>query len=495
MKKLFNKERYIYISLVITAMIYLMLFSPYTTLLNEYFGYDTALWHVIGRGITQGFVPYRDLFEHKGPLLFFIYAFSWCFREQRLAMFLVQWGFFSITLCFLYRLCLLFTNKIKALVGVLFFLLVFCGTIGEGGMSEEWSLPFIVITLYYAFRYLFTMQKKKEHPVSYGFLYGICFGCVAMIRLNNAAPIGGVILAFIIIMIKQKKVACILKNAIAFIFGMLIPMIPIALWYWIKDSLEYLWWGAFLFNFNYAVNAWDIRTLWEKIRPYLTAVPHLIVLLLTVAELKKKDEKQEGYWLLGIASTVTMVVLMFGYSYIHYFTIFLPFITIAFCILLEEFKIKLKKSRLLFILATFVLAVPFLWQAARNAGKSILFNTMGWYDKMEEEIRTFTEQIPEEDIDSVWGNGTAFSKVFCISGITPCFPYFDNAPVHYVMEPKMNDYTVEMFETNPPKWIIVATVGESHIDAMEKYIPEKYELYDILDGEKHLELYRLKEQQ
>lgn len=494
MKKIAEKESYIYIGLVIVAAVYLMLFSPYTTLLNNYFGYDTALWHVIGRGITQGFVPYRDLFEHKGPLLFFIYAFSWCFTEQRLAMFLVQWLFFSVTLCYLYRLCSLFTNKIKALGGVIFFLLVFCGTIGEGAMSEEWSLPFIVVTLYYAFCYLFMMQKEKEHPAVYGFLYGICFGCVAMIRLNNAAPIGGVILAFIIIMIKQKKISCIFKNAAAFLIGMVLPMIPIALWYWKNDALEYLWWGAFLFNFNYAVSAWEVRTLWEKVRPYLSAVPYLVVLLLTAGKIKEKDEKQDGYWLLGISATVTIAALMFGYSYMHYFTIFLPFIAIAFCMILEKFSVTLKKQKILLVFAAFVLAVPFLWQAARNAGKSILF-TIGWYDQLEEEIRVFMDQIPEEDRDSVWGNGTAFSRVFCVSGITPCFPYFDNAPVHYVMEPKMNDRTVEMFETDPPKWIVVATIGESHIDAMEKYIPEKYELYDVSDGEKHLELYRLKEQQ
>ena len=89
----------------------------------------------------------------------------------------------------------------------------------------------------------------------------------------------------------------------------------------------------------------------------------------------------------------------------------------------------------------------------------------------------------------------SFSKVYCISGITPCFPYFDNGNVHYVMEPKMNDRTVEMFENNPPKWIVVVSVSETHIEAMEEFIPKMYELYDVSEGQKHLELYRLKEVQ
>lgn len=490
------KEKYIYLLLCGTAVLFLLLFSPYTTLLNDYFGYDTALWHVIGRGMTQGFVPYRDLFEHKGPLLFFIYAFSWLFDNQRLAMFVLQSIFFCVTLIFLYKVCRLFLNQLKALIAVLFFLLVFCGTIGEGAMSEEWCLPFILITLYYSLKYLFKEQENREHPVSYGFLYGICFGVVSMIRLNNAAPIAGVILAFIVIMIRQKKIACIFKNAAAFLFGMILPMIPIVLWYWKEGAADYLVWGAFLFNFHYAVNAWDVRTLWEKVRPWLTAIPYFVLLPLVALNIKGKKEKNsaDGYLLIGIAATVTIAALMFGYSYMHYFTIFLPFVVIAFCMILNQWQDVMKKQKWLLAAGVFILVIPFLWQSARNVGKSILLNTQGWYDEMETEIRDFLSQIPEEERNSVWGNGSAFSKVFCISGITPCFPYFDNGAVHYVMEPKMNDRTVEMFENNPPKWIVVASIGEAHIAAMEKYIPEMYELYDVLDGEKHLELYRLIEE-
>lgn len=488
------KEKYVYLILCGTAVLYLLLFSPYTTLLNNYFGYDTALWHVIGRGITQGYVPYRDLFEHKGPLLFFIYAFSWLFEEQRLAMFAVQSVCFCITLVFLYKLCRLFTDQLKALAAVLFFLLVFCGTIGEGAMSEEWSLPFITVTLYISLKYLFEERNEREHPVVYGFLYGVCFGLVAMIRLNNAAPIAGVILGFLIVMGRQKKIACILKNAAAFLVGMVLPMLPIVWWYWKEDALGFLWWGAFLFNFHYAVNAGEVQPLWEIIRPWLMTFPYFVLLPVVIKEIKEKKEQRDGLLVFGTAATVTMVILMFGSSFLHYYTILLPMLTVGFCMLANRWMKSVKRQRYVYLAAMAALTLPFLWQAARNAGKTILFTTSGYYDELESEIRDFLSQIPEEERDSVWGNGTSFSKVFCIGGITPCFPYFDNGNVHYVMEPKMNDRTVEMFETNPPKWIVVSTIGEARIAAMEKYIPELYELYDVSEGEKHLELYRLKEE-
>ena len=35
---------------------------------------DSNLYFTIGRGMTRGLMPYRDLFDHKGPLIFLLYA-------------------------------------------------------------------------------------------------------------------------------------------------------------------------------------------------------------------------------------------------------------------------------------------------------------------------------------------------------------------------------------------------------------------------------------
>lgn len=57
----------------------------------------------------------------------------------------------------------------------------------------------------------------------------------------------------------------------------------------------------------------------------------------------------------------------------------------------------------------------------------------------------------------------------------------------------MQVQTGRMLAENPPKWIVVATVGEPQIEGLQEVIDEKYQLFDTLDGEKHLELYRLQQ--
>ncbi|MDO4877210.1 MAG: hypothetical protein Q3987_07505, partial [Oscillospiraceae bacterium] len=35
---------------------------------------DINCFFTVGRGITHGMVPYRDLYEQKGPLIYFLFA-------------------------------------------------------------------------------------------------------------------------------------------------------------------------------------------------------------------------------------------------------------------------------------------------------------------------------------------------------------------------------------------------------------------------------------
>lgn len=66
----YSKESKFYIFNIVSSIIFLLLFSPYTTPLNPYYGYDDNIFMIIGQGINKGYVPYKDLFDHKGPILF-----------------------------------------------------------------------------------------------------------------------------------------------------------------------------------------------------------------------------------------------------------------------------------------------------------------------------------------------------------------------------------------------------------------------------------------
>ena len=62
---------------------------------------DTNIYFTIGRGMTRGLMPYRDLFDHKGPLLFILYALGAAISDTSFI------GVFALeALCALRRRCM-----------------------------------------------------------------------------------------------------------------------------------------------------------------------------------------------------------------------------------------------------------------------------------------------------------------------------------------------------------------------------------------------------
>ena len=59
---------------LLCATLALLIATSSSPLYAANFWTDTNIYFTIGRGMTRGLMPYRDLFDHKGPLLFMLYA-------------------------------------------------------------------------------------------------------------------------------------------------------------------------------------------------------------------------------------------------------------------------------------------------------------------------------------------------------------------------------------------------------------------------------------
>ena len=62
---------------------------------------DVNCFFTVGRGILDGLVPYRDLYEQKGPVLYFVYALISLFsRDSYWGVFLLEVVTFGLFLYF-----------------------------------------------------------------------------------------------------------------------------------------------------------------------------------------------------------------------------------------------------------------------------------------------------------------------------------------------------------------------------------------------------------
>ena len=64
-----------YLLLLALSALFLLIFSLWTSpFYRHWYGCDCSFFTMVGRGITEGMVPYRDFFDLKGPYFFFIEA-------------------------------------------------------------------------------------------------------------------------------------------------------------------------------------------------------------------------------------------------------------------------------------------------------------------------------------------------------------------------------------------------------------------------------------
>ena len=59
------------------SAVFMLFASPYTTPLNAYYGYDSAVFMSFGKGITHGLRLYLDLYDNKGPMIFYFNALGY----------------------------------------------------------------------------------------------------------------------------------------------------------------------------------------------------------------------------------------------------------------------------------------------------------------------------------------------------------------------------------------------------------------------------------
>lgn len=453
------------------STLFILLFSAYTTVLNDYYGFDSAVFCVMGKGLLSGKIPYVDLFDHKGPMLYFVWALGLLIGNgTKWGVFFLQCLSLTISLYYIYKLCVLLktTNK-RCILLILFYLVLLCGVIYEGGLTEEWALPCDLICLYWAISYI--KDKLRYSTWIYGFFLGIFFSYVANMRINNAAVIGGVVFFLFFMMIVDKKYKDAVLCALMFVLGFAVIMVPIIIYFYMHDALYDMFYASILYNIVYASGGAS-----KSLKEILLFLGYegitIVICAIDLFRNRGDKNKRRTGGLLLFCSLIGGAACALGHPFQHYFMIFLPIIIVVICVVVSELT-DWKRTILLMLLVI----MPYSYQIARNAGKCFLFNFMGYYDEMFEGIRELGDIIPDEEKDSVWSLGITTSKYYAANDILPCYKIWDMPMV--LNENDMFRAEIEkMMEENPPKWIFGFDPENFYLDSVEQVLHEKYDVVE-----------------
>ncbi len=379
---------------------------------------DSAIFQTVGRYWTKGLLPYRDLFDHKGPFLFAANALGYRIMDSRYGVCVIQCLFMMAVSTIQFMIYRRLTEGQKwQLIGWTAFTLLWLSVCYNcGNLSEEYCLPFLILSVYGAYDWTQNRREEINHKCGWALVYGITIGSCLMTRATNAIGVCLAVAVISIYLIFSKRYMNLVKNGIALLSGLVISVAPFVFYFATKGAMKEMLFGTILYNIQYAK---DANTLFEYsfvvwAKCVFSFAPIVVLLFVGIAALFRK-EIGKGIMYCAVSAPMILMFLLSA-AYTHYYMIAIPYVFIDVIEIRElmglwKFKYKAVFARIVLIGMILVLAIGVI----RNKRK---YATDSYRD-----IYQILEVIPQDERNSFMAYQSS-EAVYLDMNITPGCPYF-----------------------------------------------------------------------
>ena len=222
---------------------------------------DSNTIFTVGKGVMNGLVMYRDLYEQKGPYTYFLYGSAYLISHTS---FIGVWIFevvaMTVSFVFIYKLFRKYSDDITSVLGLLIFamMLFYSSMWVDGGSVEEFVLPMYAFS---AYTFLDATENDKNISDKALIINGILAGLVFWSKYTMLGFYGFFMIMLIVFNFIKGKRGKIMRQCIVFLTGMLISTVPIAVYFIANGAVMDLINVYFLGNIsNYSVNSGSIVT-------------------------------------------------------------------------------------------------------------------------------------------------------------------------------------------------------------------------------------------
>lgn len=392
--------------LFVVSALFLLLTSFSTSMLFHAPSIDSDTFQLMGLNILHGRIPYVDLFDHKGPVLYLFDALGLSI-SLTWGVWLLQTFALTITTLLWYKSLSLLLHKqwqIGTCLLVGYFMLI---AYESGNMTEDWSLPFISYVIYVSIKAIYS--KSYSLSSLQLLMIGVCFAAVSLIRVNNIFTCLGFVIYIVFCNLKTKRYSYIFKGILLCILGFIIPVFCIVVWFYSlggPEAVKELFFGTITFNLEYMAKTSGGDSLFAM----KSLAPIIFFALLILFRFKSLIEIVVP----TILSYFLGIMVVGGSYYRHYFIVFIPLILLSIAMLLD-----VKRYKLLLFVSLGVCVVTAINPLVRL---SIFYASRKW-EVYQLRITQFTEMIKQNDFQdiSIWLYDASGSLDLLISNnLVPC---------------------------------------------------------------------------
>lgn len=138
----------------------LSLQSPNNIFTNGSTTVDSGVFIYMGRVILNGGMPYRDAFDHKGPLLYLINALG-IWLSPAWGVWFMDFTAILITFLFVYRIARLKCNSVFSLAVVVGSTYELFQYYIEANGTETYAMPFVAVAAYIFIDYFLNKKSTR----------------------------------------------------------------------------------------------------------------------------------------------------------------------------------------------------------------------------------------------------------------------------------------------------------------------------------------------
>ena len=441
---------------------------------------DANAFFTVGKGIFKGVVPYLDVFEQKGPILYFIYGIaSLISYKSFIGVFVFEVISFTILLFYFNKIIKLFLNEKYSyiILPIMGTIICTCNGFVHGGSCEEFCLPLVTISLYY---YIYHFKVKR---LSYKelVLNGIFAGLILMMKYSILGfSFGFMAFIFFDYLFRAKDVKRAFLSCIFFLMGMLLPVLICLLYLGINGAISDFINEYFIINITaYGSEKMNVFVkIYKLIRGFCGAlygngIIFVLYCLIPVALWLFKINK---YFVITLF--VNIVLMTFGiYSRLHFYSYYiLPLFVFGIMSLILVFmfydQLFKNKDKLFVLIASIsALCCGILTYMLANYRYMILMPKEGMFQY------NFANYINRYDNPTLLNMGYLDAGLYTTTGILPNTKFFEVQNISYERFPdNLDDMKTSVINK---KVMFILYYGKNDIDYImenHSYILDDYHL-------------------
>jgi len=408
---------------------------------------DEGIYQVIGTSLNHGKLLYKEIFDNKPPLLYWLYSF---FHSDQFFIRLASliFGAFSVILFYFLSKKLFKSNKISYLTTFLFALL-FGLPILEGNIANAENfmlLPIIVAAL-------FILNQKKF------FITGLLLGIAFLFKIVAVFDLSAFTVFYFILNFNSLKKE--IKSLLPILAGFFLPLCLVSLFFLHNGTFMDFIRAVFISNVSYVSYGNKVGSL-----PLLLFLK-LILLggFLLFALIKRKKFNRSTLFVLIWFAFSLFNAFFSQRPYTHYLLILLPSLCLTAGLILFEKKYR-EAIVIVFLISLLIVTKEFGILRFKQsisyyqnfisylAGKETTTSYQNFFDRntsYDYEIARFIKpKLGKNDTVFVWGNN---AQLYQLVGVV--------APTKYVAAYHITNYadgaitTQTALEKNKPKFIVI----------------------------------------